>query len=78
MAASPTSLGYNVVELRNGWAVVEVYAGGFGRCIIERGIGCEAEADHLAQELADRDREEAFEAAEAADEYGTYDVRRAA
>ncbi len=69
---------FDVILLRDGYAIVEIHSGGFGREVIEREFGCEgaawdrieeivqAEADEaaaIALAIAEHDAEELLEAA---------------
>lgn len=70
--------GYDIEERRDGFAVIELRAGGFGRSLLERGFSCEAEAIFWAQDRAEAIAEEEREAAENAAEFAADDLRWAA
>lgn len=63
LSFTPTT--YDISLLRDGFAVVEVYANGFGRNVVERGFDCEAAADAHIDELLAAEREEAAAQAQA-------------
>ncbi|MFC6790621.1 hypothetical protein ACFQE0_13990 [Methylobacterium komagatae] len=50
---------FDVTRLRDGFAIVEIHSGGFGREIIEREFGCEAAAWDRIDEIVQADRDEA-------------------
>ena len=57
--ASPSPTTYDVSCFRDGFAVVEVYANGFGRNVVERGFECEAAADAHIDKLLTAECDEA-------------------
>lgn len=67
--ASPSPTTYDVSLFRDGFAVVEVYANGFGRNVVAGGFECEAAADHHIEELLAAERDEAAAMALAEAEY---------
>lgn len=69
MSASPSPPTYDVSLFRDGFAVVEVYANGFGRNVVAGGFECEAAADAHIEDLLAAERDEAAALALAEAEY---------
>lgn len=69
---------FDVILLRDGYAIVEIHSGGFGREVIEREFGCEAGAWDRIDEILQADRDEAAAIALAIAEHDAEDLREAA
>ncbi len=78
MAAPTTTDRFDIILLRDGYAIVEIHSGGFGREVIEREFGCEASAWDRIDEILQADRDEAAAIALAIAEYDAEDLQVAA
>lgn len=69
---------FDIILLRDGYAIVEIHSGGFGREVIEREFGCEASAWDRIDEILQADRDEAAAIALAIAEHDAEELRVAA
>lgn len=78
MAAQPTPDRFDVILLRDGYAIVEIYSGGFGREVIDREFGCEAGAWDRVDEILQDEADEAAAIALAIAEHDAEEMQVAA
>lgn len=69
---------FDVILLRDGYAIVEIHSGGFGREVMEREFGCEAGAWARVDEITHDDADEAAAIAATIAEHDAEDLQEAA